>query len=433
MTRHQTPSERRVPSSSVTSETSLWHPFADMAVVERDGPFVLSRGEGQFVFDASERRYLDMTAGLWFANVGHGRTEIADAVGAQAAQLAHFSGFGDMTEQPALELAERVAAIAPVPDSKVFFTSGGSDAVDTAKKLVRRYWNVVGEPRRRIMLTRERAYHGMHWGGTSLAGIDPNQHGYGGLQPDIVRVAWDDAAALAEAIDALGPENVAAFFCEPVMGAGGVHFAGADYLRQARDICAERGVLWISDEVITGFGRTGDWFASSRFDLRPDLMLTAKGLTSGYVPMGAVVVAPSVAGPFFAEPGVVWRHGYTYSGHAVAAAAALANLDIIEREGLVGRVRDLEAVVTSTLSPLAEHPKVSEVRSGVGLLAAIQLSPEVLADDPAAAATAVAGLRERGVLSRALVDGSLQVSPPFVIDEADLKTMADATWEVLSA
>ncbi len=412
--------------------TALWHPFADMAVVERDGPFVLASGEGQWVLDAAGRRYLDLTAGLWFANVGHGRREIADAVGAQAATLAHFSNFGDMTEVPTMELAERVAAIAPVPGSKVFFTSGGSDAVDTAKKLVRRYWNLNDRPQRRIMLTRERAYHGMHWGGTSLAGIDPNQHGYGDLQPDIVRVPWDDASALAETIETLGPENVAAFFCEPVMGAGGVHFAGAEYLQRARQVCAEHGVLWVSDEVITGFGRTGEWFASTRFNLRPDVMLTAKGLTSGYVPMGAVVVAPSVAEAFFAEPGVVWRHGYTYSGHAVAAAAGLANLDIIEREGLLERVRSLEPLVTSALAPLAEHPAVSEVRSGVGLLAAVQLAPQVLAQEPAAAARVVAGLRRHGVLSRALVDGSLQVSPPFVIDEADLKTMADVTWEVLS-
>ncbi|MFZ0322938.1 MAG: aminotransferase class III-fold pyridoxal phosphate-dependent enzyme [Actinomycetes bacterium] len=413
--------------------TSLWHPFADMAVVERDGPFVLTRGEAQFVDDESGRRYLDMTAGLWFANVGHGRREIADAVGAQAAQLAHFSGFGDMTEQPTIDLAERIAAIAPVAGSKVFFTSGGSDAVDTAKKLVRRYWNLVGEPGRRVTITRDRAYHGMHWGGTSLSGIDVNKDGYGDLQPDIVRVAWDDATALAETIDALGPENVAAFFCEPVIGAGGVHFAGEEYLHRARQVCADRGVLWVSDEVITGFGRTGEWFASTRFELNPDLMLTAKGLTSGYVPMGAVVVSPRVADPFFTSPGVVWRHGYTYSGHAVAAAAALANLDIIEREGLVDRVRSLETTVTSALSPLADHPAVSEVRSGLGLLAAVQLAPDVLERDPGAAAGVVSGLRQRGVLSRALVGGSLQVSPPFVIDEADLKTFVEATWAALPA
>jgi putrescine aminotransferase len=404
--------------------TAMWHPFADMAAVSESGPFVLARGEGQFVFDESGARYLDATAGLWFANVGHGRAEIAAAIGEQAARIAHFSSFGDMAERPALELAERVAAIAPVPGSKVFFTSGGSDAVDTAKKLVRRYWHAVGEPGRRVVITRERAYHGMHWGGTSLSGIDPNREGYGELQPDVVRVAWDDAQALADTIDALGAENVGAFFCEPVIGAGGVHFAGEKYLTQARRVCEERGVLWVSDEVITGFGRTGEWFASTRFGLHPDLVLTAKGLTSGYLPMGAVLVAPRVAAPFFDERGTVWRHGYTYSGHAVAAAAGLASLDILEREQLVARVRDLEPTVTSILGPLAELDAVSEVRSGVGLLAAVQLEPDLLAADDELLPRVVLEMRRRGVLTRALVGGALQLSPPFVVDESDLAAQA---------
>jgi putrescine---pyruvate transaminase len=411
----------------------MWHPFADMSAVTASGPFVLDRGEGQYLFDESGRQYLDATAGLWFANVGHGRQEIAEAVGAQAARLAHFSSFGDMSERPALELAERVAGLAPVPGSKVFFTSGGSDAVDTAKKLVRRYWNVVGEPQRRVVISRDRAYHGMHWGGTSLAGIDPNREGYGDLQPDVARVPWNDAQALADTIDELGPSTVAAFFCEPVVGAGGVHFAGEDYLRRARAVCEERGVLWVSDEVITGFGRTGEWFASGRFDLRPDLMLTAKGLTSGYVPMGAVIASPRVADPFFEVPGRLWRHGYTYSGHAVAAAAGLANLDILQREQLLPRVRELEPAVTSLLAPLTELGDVSEVRSGVGLLAAVQIDPAVLAHDPTRTLRVVAAMRERGVLTRALADGALQVSPPFVIDESDLKVVAEVAAEAIEA
>lgn len=411
----------------------MWHPFADMSAVTASGPFVLDHGEGQYLVDESGRRYLDATAGLWFANVGHGRQEIADAVAAQTARLAHFSSFGDMAERVTLELAEQVSAIAPVADSKVFFTSGGSDAVDTAKKLVRRYWNVVGEPERRIVISRERAYHGMHWGGTSLAGIDPNREGYGELQPDVVRVAWNDADALADTIDTLGPERVAAFFCEPVVGAGGVHFAGEEYLRRARAICEERGVLWVSDEVITGFGRTGEWFASTRFDLRPDLMLTAKGLTSGYVPMGAVIAAPRVAEPFFEVPGRMWRHGYTYSGHAVAAAAGVANLEILRRESLLGRVRDLEPVVTAALAPLTTVAEVTEVRSGVGLLAAVQIDPEVLAADPTRTARVVLAMRERGVLTRALADGALQVSPPFVIEESDLKTLAEVAADAIES
>lgn len=413
--------------------TSLWHPFADMSAVETAGELVLTRGQGASVYDADGREYLDLTAGLWFANVGHGRREIADAMGTQAAALAAYSTFGDMANEPVLALAERLAAIAPVPGSKVFFTSGGSDAVDTAAKLVRRFWSVVGQPQKTTIVTRERAYHGMHWGGTALAGIEPNRSGYGEWGADVAHVPWDDADALAATIDQLNRDGdtVAAFFCEPVMGAGGVHFAGEEYLRRAREVCRDRGVLWVSDEVITGYGRTGEWFASDRFGLEPDLVLTAKGLTSGYAPMGAVLVAPSVTEPFWNGAGGVWRHGYTYSGHAVAAAAGLANLDLIDRESLVSRVRGLEPLLTDALDDLATHPLVTEVRSGVGLLAAVQVDPVALADDPSIPTRAVAGLRDRGVLTRPLVDGSLQVSPPFVVSEQQLKHAAAAIGEAL--
>lgn len=402
-----------------------------MYTVERDGEFVITRGEGQYVFDRSGQRYLDMTAGLWFANVGHGRQEIADAVAEQTAKLASYSTFGDVANEPVLALAERISQIAPVPGSKVFFTSGGSDAVDTAAKLVRRYWHEVGEPSRTTIITRDRAYHGMHWGGTGLAGIEPNRAGHGDLVADVAHVAWNDASALAETIDRLGHETVAAFFCEPVMGAGGVHFAGEAYLRQAREVCRERGVLWVSDEVITGFGRTGEWFASTRFDLQPDLLLTAKGLTSGYIPMGAVVAAPSVAEPFWRAGAAAWRHGYTYSGHAVAAAAGLANLDIIEREDLVGRVAKFEAILTDSLAPLAVDPRILEVRSGLGLLAAVQIDPEVNRGDPGFVQRLVAVMREDGVLTRGLVDGSLQVSPSFVIEKSDLVTFQERCAKAL--
>jgi adenosylmethionine-8-amino-7-oxononanoate aminotransferase len=330
-----------------------------------------------------------------------------------------------------LKLADRLAAIAPVTDSKVFFTSGGSDAVDTAAKLVRRYWTLVGQPQRTTILTRDRAYHGMHWGGTTMGGIEPNRAGYGEWAADVVHVGWDSVADLEQVIHERGAETIGAFFCEPVMGAGGVHFAGEEYLQKARALCREHGVLWVSDEVITGYGRTGEWFASTRFQLEPDLVLSAKGLTSGYAPMGAVLVAPSVAAPFWDGTSGVWRHGYTYSGHAVAAAAAMANLDVIEREGLIGQVLDLEPVLTQTLGELVDHPLVSEVRSGVGLLAAVQIDADAVTQDAAIVPAVVAGLRARGVLTRPLVDGSLQVSPPFVVTADELKRFAAACWEAL--
>ncbi|MFL6179750.1 MAG: aspartate aminotransferase family protein [Actinomycetes bacterium] len=408
-----------------------------MASVERGGEFVLTSGVGAVVVDDAGREYLDLTAGLWFANVGHGRTEIADAMGAQAGQLAAYSTFGDMANRPVLELADRLASIAPMADAKVFFTSGGSDSVDTAAKLVRRYWSIQGHPGRTTIITRERAYHGMHWGGTALAGISANRSGYGEWGADVATVAWNDVDDLVRVLDQLvdeeGGSTAAAFYCEPVIGAGGVHYAGEPYLAAARQLCRDRGVLWVSDEVITGYGRLGEWFASTRFDLAPDLVLSAKGLTSGYAPMGAVLVAPTVSEPFWNGAAGMWRHGYTYSGHAVGAAAALANLDVLEREGLVARVRELEPVLADTFGELVQHDLVSEVRAGVGLLAAVQLTPEAVSADPSLPQQVIAELRGRGILTRGLVDGSLQVSPPFVVTADQLKNAAAGCWDALEA
>ncbi len=408
--------------------TALWHPFADMAAVDAGGELVLTRGEGARVWDEDGRRYLDATAGLWFANVGHGRAAIAEAIGAQASVLAAYSIFGDLANRPALDLAARVAELAPVPGCKVFFTSGGSDSVDTAVKLVRRYWAELGRPDRRVIVVRDKAYHGMHLAGTALAGIDANRAGYGALDADIARVAWDDAADLADVVDAVGADRVAAFFCEPVIGAGGVYAAGPAYLTAAREVCADRGVLFVADEVITGFGRLGSWFASTRYGLEPDLLLCAKGITSGYVPMGAVIASPLVCAPFWAPEsgvGVLWRHGYTYSGHAVAAAAGLANLEIMAAEDLPGRALQLEADLDAALDPLRSLPTVAEVRAGTGVLAAVQLA------DPDAVGPAVAALRGEGVLTRGIVGGALQISPPLTVTTEDLAELAGALHRVL--
>ena len=234
------------------------------------------------------RPYLDATASLWYCNVGWGRTEIADAAAAQMRRLPAYSTFGDLTNRPADELASRIAALAPVPGSKVFLTSGGSDSIDTATKMARRYWQLRGAPERTVLIRREKAYHGMHTAGTSLAGIPANATGHGELIEDVTEVAWDDADALRAAIERDGPDRVAAFFCEPVIGAGGVFPPPEGYLKAARAVCKEHDVLFIADEVITGFGRCGDWFASDRFGLEPDIVTCAKGITSGYLPMGAV-------------------------------------------------------------------------------------------------------------------------------------------------
>jgi adenosylmethionine-8-amino-7-oxononanoate aminotransferase len=408
---------------------ALWHPFSDMGAVERDGEFVVARGDGAYVFDPAGRRYLDATAGLWFTNIGHGRAELGAAAAEQMAKVAAYSTFGDYVTEPTVELAERLAQIAPVPGSKVFFTSGGSDSVDTAAKLARRYWNERGQPAKRVLVGRQKAYHGMHYAGTSLAGIPGNREGYGELVPDTATVAWDDADDLRTAFERIGADNVAAFFCEPVIGAGGVYPPPDGYLTDVRKACSEYDVLFVADEVITGFGRIGgSWFASTRFGLEPDLVTTAKGLTSGYLPMGAVLVAPHLAEPFFRpDAGVWWRHGYTYSGHAAAAAVALVNLDIIAREGLLDEAARLESTLASELGPLAEHDRVVEVRCGTGALAAVQLG------DLAEALALAKRLRDYGVATRAVGAGGIQVSPAFVMTDEQVADLAAAFRGALDA
>ena len=407
---------------------ALWHPFSDMAAVERDGELVLTRGEGAYVFDESGKRYLDATAGLWYANVGHGRTELAEAAARQMSTLAAYSNFGDNATRPTNDLAERLAGIAPVAGSRVFLTSGGSDSVETAAKLARRYWVEVGRPEKTVMVGRQKAYHGMHYAGTALAGIPGNREGYGDLGPRTRSVEWDSVDALRAAFEEVGPDRVAAFFCEPVIGAGGVYAPPEGYLTEVRKACTEYDVLFIADEVVTGYGRIGgSWFASTRYGLEPDLVTTAKGLTSGYLPMGAVLVAPRVAEPFFREPGTWLRHGYTYSGHATAAAVALANLDIVEREGLLDEAARLEATLARELAALADHELVAEVRAGTGAVAAVQLADATLAP------RAVLALRGLGVATRAVGAGALQVSPAFVMTDEQVVDLAAAFGEALDS
>ncbi len=402
--------------------TSLWHPFASMAAVA-GAELVITRGEGSWVWDDAGNRYLDATASLWYCQVGHGRTEIIEAMRTQALKLEAYHTFGDFANPPALALADRLAAIAPDPRSKVFLTSGGSDSVDTAAKIARRYFELTGEPERTVLITRSWAYHGMHGYGTSLAGISGNADGVGPLVPDIVLVPWDSTEALADAISKVGPERVAGFFCEPVIGAGGVRPPPEGYLKEARSMISEAGGLFVADEVITGFCRTGDWFASTRFSLEPDLITFAKGVTSGYLPAGGVIAAPRVWAPFYAEGAAVFRHGYTYSGHPTVAAAALANLDLMEREGLATRALEWESKLVEGLDGMLDHPLVGGHRSGVGFLGALVLDPKRLAADPDLPIKAYKAVRAHGVISRAIGGDALQISPPLTLSDGEFEEM----------
>ena len=410
----------------------FWNGFANMASLR---PVVIEGGEGVTVVDTEGRQYLDAIASLWYANVGHGRAELADAAAAQMRKLAVYQTFDPFSNPPAEALARRVAQIAPLDDAKVFFTpGGGSDAIDTAGKLARAYWRAVGQPDKQVIVSRSHAYHGMNAYGTSLGGIPANTEPFGTLVSLVERVPWDDATALEKLIEQAGAEHIAAFFCEPVIGAGGVLGPPDGYLEQVREICRRNDVLFVADEVITGFGRLGAWFGSGRFALDPDMITGAKGLTSGYAPLGAVIVSARVAEPFWREGSKeVFRHGYTYEGHPTACAVGLANLDIIEREGLIGRVAELEPVLAEKVRPLAAHSLVGQVRAGTGLLAAVEIAEDARAADPGIVPRLVTEIRERGVITRALRGVALQISPPFTISETQIDQIADTFAAALDA
>jgi len=421
-------------ADSTASGLAMWNPFANMAAMAGDTVTIV-RGEGATVYDSSGRSYLDAIASLWYCNVGHGRIELADAVAAQMHKIAAYQTYEVFANEPAAALAERVAKLAPIAGAKVFFTpGGGSDAVDTAAKLVRAYWRAVGQPGKQIIVGRSHAYHGVNAYGTSLGGIPINTDPFGPLVTLVEHVPWDDAAALAKLIDHVGPDRVGAFICEPVVGAGGVYFPPEGYLQDVQQICREAEVLFIADEVITGFGRTGEWFGSDRYGIQPDMMTVAKGLTSGYLPLGAVLASPRVAEPFWRSGSAeIFRHGYTYSAHPTACAVGLANLDIIEREQLVARVRELEPALARALAPLAEHELVSEVRTGAGLLAAIEISSAAREADPGLGARVVTAARHRGVITRLLRGVALQISPPFVVTAAELHQISEELTAALDA
>jgi putrescine---pyruvate transaminase len=414
----------------VTDRTRLWHPFANMAEVATT-ELVVDRGEGVWLFDEDGKRYLDGTAALWYCNVGHGRDRLADAAHAQMRRLAACSNFGQLANRPALELADRISELAPVDDGVVFFTSGGSESIDTAVKLIRHYWTLVGRPERQLIVVREQAYHGMAGYGTSLAGIKGNYAGFGELLPGVIRVPGHDIGAV-ERVFTEHEGQVAAFFGEPVMGAGGIRPPSDGYWRGVSALCRTHDVLLAVDEVITGFGRLGRWFGSERFDIRPDVLVGAKGVTSGYAPLGLVVVGPRVQEPFWRGQGAFFRHGYTYSAHPTACAVGLANLDILASEHLVERVAALEPVLADVTGALKDHALVADVRT-CGLLAGIEINAEALQRAPSLASSLVDDARERGLLTRMLVGNTLQVSPPFVITESELRTIAETVRATLDA
>ncbi len=405
--------------------SAYWHPFADMAAVPGH-ELTIARGEGVYLWDAEGRRYLDGSASLWHMHIGHGREEMIEAIAAQLRTLDAFQTFGDVANPPALALVERLVELSPMADPRVFLCLGGGDAIDTAAKLARQHWAAAGKPERIHLISRTYAYHGTHGFGTSLVGMEAMRQGYGPLLGSVSHVDHQSPAALEAEIERVGADNVAAFFCEPVIGAGGVRPPPPGYIEAVAAICKRHGVLLVIDSVICAFGRVGTWFGYERWDIEPDMVVLAKGITSGYLPLGAVMISGAIAEPFWAGAGgPMFRHGATYAGHPTCCAAALANIAIIEREGLVTRGRELEGELMEVLAPLADHPACGEIRGGLGLAAAVDLSPEALQGVPGAVGRYAGAIRSAGVLLRQQATG-VAIGPPLTVERGHLEEIAAA-------
>ncbi len=442
------------------AETARWraldrrhhlHPFTNHAELAGRDVRVITRAEGCWLWDSEGNRILDGMSGLWCVNVGYGRAELVEAARRQMAELPYYNTFFQSTTAPAVELAARLAGIAPAGLDRVFFTNSGSEANDTVVKLVRYYWNLAGRRGKKAIISRNYAYHGVTLGAASMSGLQPMHpqsdlplpgfhhipapYWYaegGALAPE--EYGRQAARELERAIQALGPENVAAFIGEPVQGAGGVIVPPEGYWAEIQRLCRAYDVLLVADEVICGFGRTGRWFGSHRFGIAPDLMTVAKGLTSGYVPMAAVLVGARISDALVAA-NQEWTHGFTYSGHPVAAAVALENLRILEDEGLHERAGGpLGRAFADALGRLADHPLVGEVRS-CGLLAGIELVRDKARREPFPVERRV-GLTCRehsirgGLVMRAVRD-VMVLAPPLVIGEDEIGEMVSRARRAL--
>jgi putrescine aminotransferase len=376
------------------------------------------RGQGARITDRDGREYIDAMASLWYANVGYGRREINEAVARQMNDLAAFHCFEPFTNPAAESLADRIAALSPVGNSRVFFTSSGSEAVDSAIKLARIAHHRAGRPERRLIVSRGRAYHGVTYGGLSAQGLPANQEGFGPFVEGMINLPPDDLEAMAGFMAERGDE-VAAILTEPVQGAGGVYPPPEGYLAGLRRLADQHGAYLIFDEVICAFGRLGSWFAAQHYDVQPDLITFAKAVTSGYVPLGGVIVGPAVRTPLEADDAWMLRHGHTYSGHPTACAAGLANLDVIEREQLVARAPAVGGRLFGGFEALARDGLLAEVR-WCGAVGATRTPEGVDAF----------AVRDRllaaGVITRAVSNDTLTWCPPLVITDEEIDRVVDA-------
>ncbi|HEX5527760.1 MAG TPA: aspartate aminotransferase family protein [Solirubrobacterales bacterium] len=447
-----------VPVEQAGDLAHLIHPLTDHSQLSEAELLVLARGEGCELIAEDGQRLIDGMAGLWTVNLGHGREDLIEAATAQMRALPYAATFGGVASRPPIELAERIAELAPPGLSGVFFVSGGSEANETAIKLARRHWVRRGRPQKSIVLAHDRGYHGLAGVTTTVTRLRPYHDDFGVEAPNIVEVpapytyrcpegvpcdpetcAICTGAALERRIEALGADRIAALIIEPVFGSGGVIVPPPGYLRRLREICDRHELLLIVDEVITGFGRTGTWFACEHEEISPDLLTFAKGVTSGYVPLGGVIASDELWSDLRdpeQRPGFL-MHGFTHSGHPVACAVAMANIEAIEREGMLERVQETSARLAELIAPLRDLPEVGEVRQA-GLMVGVELvcdkeTRERWPVEAGRARRAATAARERGMLTRGLLDDILCFAPPFTISDETMRRAVEILADAISA
>ncbi|MBK1686361.1 aspartate aminotransferase family protein [Rubrivivax gelatinosus] len=437
------PTQRTTREWQAADAAHFLHPFTDFQALSRKGSRVIERAENIYLWDTEGQKILDAMSGLWCVNVGYGQPALIDAATAQLKQLPFYNAFFQTATPPAIELAELLAEVTPPQFQHVFFSGSGSEGNDTVVRMVRRYWDLLGQPERQVIISRDNAYHGSTMAGASLGGMS-GMHAQGGLPiPGIVHIGqpyWHEhgkglsrdefglvaARWLEEKILELGPERVAAFIGEPIQGAGGVIIPPATYWPEVQRICDRYGILLVSDEVICGFGRTGRWFGCETMGTRPDLMTFAKGVTSGYIPLGGVMVGERVA-KVLVEKGGEFAHGYTYSGHPVACAVALANIKLMRELKLVEHVRDdVGPYLASQFATLRDHPLVADAET-CGLMGAILLAKDKATGTPFPESLEIGMVcrghcfRE-GLIMRAVGDRMI-IAPPLVITRPQIDEM----------
>ncbi|UGB32230.1 aminotransferase family protein [Metabacillus sp. B2-18] len=416
------------------------HPTSSVKQQQENGPaFIFEEGYGIYLKDIEGKEYIEGMSSLWNVAIGYGRKELGEVAMEQINKLSFSSAFSTFSHEPAIRLAEKLAHLAPGDLNTVFFTSGGSEANDSAFKLARYYWILKGEPNRKKIISRKKAYHGVATGATSATGIPEFHRVTNSLAPDFVYAEPMSAESLREVIEEEGPRTVAAFIAEPVMGAGGLFVPTEDYFKEVRSICDEYGILFIADEVITGFGRTGKMFALENWDVVPDMMSFAKGVTSGYFPLGGVMISEKIFDVLKEKSTGTLFHGFTYSGHPVACQVGLKNLEIMEKEGIVENCKEMEGVFMEGFKRLEdEFEQVGDTRI-IGLLGGFEFysnrdTKERFTEKVAPRVMAEAA--ERGLICRCVIyndSDTLVIAPPLIITKPEVEKIISILKESIAA